>query len=74
MIEFFRTHVRVGEYDIVTSLDDAKPQDYTILRVFEPEGFYDTNSYINDIVVLELVSDVQFNGEVTPVNLLNSVK
>lgn len=60
--------VRLGDLNIVSTTDDARPTDYRIAeRVIHPE--YKTISHYNDIALFRLEKDVQFSEYIWPICL-----
>lgn len=53
--------VRLGEHDLTSSSDNARPQDFRIAGRRSPG--YNRRTHENDIEVLILDADVAFNGE-----------
>lgn len=62
---------RLGDYNINSNADLARPKDYAIVeRVMHPE--YKSTSRYNDIALFRLESDVEFSSFVRPI-CLNTV-
>ena len=59
LLKIFRTHARLGEYDVTSSRDSANPQDFIIIEYFDP-GFNE-DTYANDIAVAKLNKLVNFD-------------
>ncbi|KAL1117768.1 hypothetical protein AAG570_004083, partial [Ranatra chinensis] len=60
--------VRLGELDYSRSDDDARPEDFSITRIFvNPE--YRSPSMYHDIALLELDREVTFNPWIAPICL-----
>ena len=58
---FFRTHVRLGEYNLLSDDDGASPVDIPIFGTKDP-GF-NRQSFDRDIVIVTLSRLVNFNGK-----------
>lgn len=60
--------VRLGELNIISTTDDARPKDYRIVqRVSHPD--YKPPSLYNDVALFRLESDVEFSAYVRPICL-----
>lgn len=54
--------VRLGEHDFANT-NDGEHQDVKVIHVMQHE-YYDKNLMINDIAILDLEHDVEFNGKI----------
>ncbi|XP_037826294.1 LOW QUALITY PROTEIN: serine protease snake-like [Lucilia sericata] len=59
--------VRLGELDYSTTTDDASPIDYEIKNIItHPQLYHRHTRKYNDIALVELVKEVQFNDYIMP--------
>ncbi|XP_055902776.1 venom protease-like [Eupeodes corollae] len=57
--------VRLGDLNVEIETDDAKPKDFNIAQLL-PHPEYNTSIRYNDIALIELKSEVQFNEYIRP--------
>lgn len=56
--------VRLGDLDLNPNVNDgASPVDVVIAGVITHERYLDGNKQINDIAIVKLMDEVNFNGE-----------
>ncbi|XP_050545990.1 serine protease snake-like [Daktulosphaira vitifoliae] len=67
--KYFAKYVRLGDLDIETDTDDAKPSDFEIIqRVIHP-NYKQTVSRYNDIALFRLNKDVKLSEYIRPICL-----
>ncbi|ETN61715.1 hypothetical protein AND_006634 [Anopheles darlingi] len=60
--------VRLGEWDLNSSIEPLQPEDFRVLKVHKHKDF-NVHSLINNIAVLELTADVHYGPTIQPVCL-----
>lgn len=63
---FSRTHVRLGDWNLTSNPDCSDCQPVQIVKIAEtiPHPYYSVFSKNNDIALLRLEKDIEYNGMV----------